>query len=249
MIRYKSIHSHGLDKLIFDKIKNIKTDKNYYLYIYDNVSSMSYLPPKNFYERECSNLNTWNYDLCYESFLNKPMVLSESVKFGFGDYSDDGNSDFVVVKPTNITYNYKSCPHNSQTHKISRKDYERNYDKKRWFPQKILSSNSSKSEELNIFVIRNLETRKLYTLCYMCTYDKNVINRKTTNCNFTEVDYPLDEKFIDYCNHIKIDYGRIELIKDVNIGWCIIDVNNSPGSGPSSVYAQKKITNIFASMF
>jgi hypothetical protein len=34
-----------------------------------------------------------------------------------------------------------------------------------------------------------------------------------------------------YCKSINLDYGRIELINDITRGWCVIDINNSPGLG------------------
>ena len=34
-----------------------------------------------------------------------------------------------------------------------------------------------------------------------------------------------------YCKSINLDYGRIELINDITRGWCVIDINNSPGPG------------------
>jgi len=241
MIFHKSCHAHGLDSMVMKRLRDVKTDKNYYFYIYDNVFKMDY---GNFYDEKCSSLNTWNYDLSYELHLNKPRVLLDSVRFGFGDYSDDGLSETVVLKTTNVTWDFTKCPHKSQTHKVFRQEYEKSYDKERWFAQRELISDSEQKEELNVFVIRDLDTRKLYTYCFLVKSDKKAMNRKQTRCTFTEIDYPLDEKFIEYCDYIKIDYGRIELIKDKNLGWCIIDVNNSPGGGPSSVQACDKIASM-----
>ena len=40
-------------------------------------------------------------------------------------------------------------------------------------------------------------------------------------------------------DEIQLDYGRIELLKDRNLGLCIIDINNSPDGGPLTNYFYK----------
>lgn len=63
------------------------------------------------------------------------------------------------------------------------------------------------------------------------------INRKLnkTNKKSQKVDILIledkQQNFIDYLNYINFDFGRIELIKYYKLGWCILDINNSPGGG------------------
>ena len=69
------------------------------------------------------------------------------------------------------------------------------------------------------------------------------VNRKNNKCTFKRLDnyhFPMEDKLIQYLESIHFDYGRIELINDTKLGWCIIDVNNSPGDGPltSLIYKQ-----------
>jgi hypothetical protein len=177
-------------------------------------------------------------------------VLINSIEFGFGDYSDDGIDEHIIVKPIHsVFHNRKYCPHKGEAHLVSRIEYNSKYDKTKWMPQKVLSSNTDPSEELNVFIFRDLKTRKLHTLCYNCKFHKtSCLNRKFTSCTFEKVDNPLGSNFIDYCNHINIDYGRIELIKDKKLGWCVIDVNNSPGGGPLTNMCLKDFSNILKSV-
>ncbi len=84
----------------------------------------------------------------------------------------------------------------------------------------------------------------------MCYNDTKInINRKKSECKFIEVDISVlgdkIQNFIDYVNYINFDYGRIELLRDKHLGWCIIDVNNSPGKGPVTNMAVDKVVDIF----
>ena len=53
------------------------------------------------------------------------------------------------------------------------------------------------------------------------------------------------KKFINFMNHINFDYGRIELIKDRDVGWCVIDINNSPGGGSTTHTYHRQVSNLF----
>lgn len=56
------------------------------------------------------------------------------------------------------------------------------------------------------------------------------------------------KNFKQYCKAINLDYGRVELINDVNRGWCVIDINNSPGCGTMPNMIQNKYVNLFNSL-
>jgi hypothetical protein len=47
-----------------------------------------------------------------------------------------------------------------------------------------------------------------------------------------------------YCRDIHFDYGRIELIKDEQRGWCVLDMNDSPGNGELTRMAAPLLANI-----
>ena len=49
---------------------------------------------------------------------------------------------------------------------------------------------------------------------------------------------------INYCNYINLDYARLELIRDENLGLCLIDVNNSPGGGPLTNLISNRLSEI-----
>ena len=73
----------------------------------------------------------------------------------------------------------------------------------------------------------------------MVSHDVNKnINRKYNKCNYKFCDllavFGIENinNFKKYCKNINFDYGRIELINDITRGWCVIDINNSPGGGP-----------------
>ena len=246
---HKSCHPYGLDTLLYRHSRDCCPSNVHYLYVFDNVYMEQDITPPEFYDYYNSNVNTWNYDLEFKN-LNKDQVLINSIAFGFGDYSDDGTSDHIVVKPIHSVFpGRKYCPHKGEAHLVSRVEYDSNYNKARWMPQKVLSSNTDPREEMNVFILRDLKTRKLHTLCYNVKFPKTShVNRKFTTCTFERVDNPLGSNFIDYCNHINIDYGRIELINDQTLGWCVIDVNNSPGGGPLTNTCVKEFSNILKSV-
>ena len=46
-------------------------------------------------------------------------------------------------------------------------------------------------------------------------------------------------------NRINLDYGRVELLFDHKLGWCVIDINNSPGYGTIGEMARNNLVRIF----
>jgi hypothetical protein len=251
MFHYKSIsfYKNGLDTEIYNKLKNTKPKKDYYFYIFNYVypiNKQNNMMPNDFYTSNNNSFNTWNYDLKYES-TTKINILEDNIKFDFGNYKYTIDDEYILVKANGHINTSQTF---GQAHIVLREKFENNYDKNKYIGQKILRTNNSINEELNVFVVRNLDTRELNFFCILCVNDTSVnINRKKSKCNFFFSDISiLGDKlnnFIDYVNHIKFDYGRIELLKDHLLGWCIIDVNNSPGGGPITDLAKNKITELF----
>lgn len=245
MIIHKSCHKYGLDSLIFNLIKDIKCSNDYYLFIYDYCATKNN-NLDNFYTYKNNETNTWNYSLTYEN-TTKDSIMRISKKFNFGDYSYNKEDSKILVKAKGHIY---SSDIYGQSHIVEKDKYENVYDKKKYIGQKILYTNNKYNEELNVFVIRNLNTRELYFYCILCENDTSInINRKKSKCKFNKVDINIlgdkVKNFIEYINFIKLDYGRVELLLDRNLGWCIIDINNSPGGGPLTNMVYINIGNIF----
>ena len=245
MIKYINSHNWGLDYVLYNIVKNIKLKKNIFFYIWDYAHSLKDYPI-NFYNNENNENNTFNYNLKCENY-NKIGATINSVKFGFGDSSKFNENDRIVIK----TIDHKFVKHNDlryQTHEIQHKDIDK-YDKNIFKPFKLLQNREG--EELNIFVFKNLETKEFYLLSLMrITYFKKGCNMKYNTegswLYLYELSSELKSKFIKFLNEIHFDYGRIELINDIELGWCIIDVNNSPGQNTikSKWYLDKTKTNI-----
>ena len=216
-----------------------------FFYIWDYAHSLKDYPI-NFYNNENNENNTFNYNLKCENY-NKIGATINSVKFDFGDSSKFNENDRIVIK----TIDHKFVKHNDlryQTHEIQHKDIDK-YDKNIFKPFKLLQN--KEGEELNIFVFKNLETKEFYLLSLMrTTYFKKGCNMKYNTegswLYLYELSSELKSKFIKFLNEIHFDYGRIELINDIELGWCIIDVNNSPGPNTikSKWYLDKTKTNI-----
>lgn len=248
MLYYKACHQLGLDLMIINYLKpflkEIKDD--YYFFIFDFV--FYDIIPNNFYSSKCNENNTWNFNLNYKS-TEKDCIMKDSILFNFGDYSYSNDDSMIISKAKGHIYTKLE---KGQAHIVSKYEFESYYDKNKFIGQKIL--NNQDHTELNIFVIRNLKTKELNFLFVLCYNDVTVnINRKFSNCKFNIINESIFTKqerqnFINYINYIKLDYGRIELIKDDKLGWCIIDVNNSPGKGPISDMVYKEIGNIFLQM-
>lgn len=245
MFNYKACHNYGLDLLIFEYLIPFLSDieKTFNFFIFDYVFYTE--KPSDFYIEGCDSSNTWNYDLKYES-TSKDVIMRESQLFNFGNYDYSQDDDTIIVKARGHIYTRTTY---GQAHSVTRKEYESKYDKSMYIGQRILSNKDH--TELNIFVVRNLTTRELNLLSVMCYNDVTInINRKYSDCRYEIVDNNVltqeeMKNFIDYVNYIHLDYGRIELIKDDKSGWCIIDVNNSPGKGPISDMVYKHIGDIF----
>lgn len=245
MIYHKSCHKYGLDTMIYNKIKNIKTKKNYYFYIYDYCATKENIP-NNFYNSLNNENNTWNYNLKFSS-TSKENIMKDNIKFGFSNYYYTDNDEYILVKA--LDHKLSSSQY-GQSHIVKRTTYEQNYDKNKYIGQKILKSNNNLNIELNIYVIRNLNNKKLNFFCILCFNNTKInINRKKNKCVFKIVNINILKNklknFIDYVNYINLDYGRIELIYDQKLDWCIIDVNNSPGEGPISKMSVPYLSLIF----
>jgi len=227
MIKYKNSHDWGLDFILYNAVKKLDLRKNVFLYIWDYAHCLKD-PPINYYNDENNANNTYNFDFNCEN-CNKIYATIHSVKFGFGDSSKFNKNNRIVIK----TIDHKFVKHNDlkyQTHEIQHKDIDK-YDKNIFKPFKLLKNNQG--EELNIYVFRNLETKEVHLFSLMrVIYLKNGINMKYNKDGSWSYIYVLSEefknKFIEFVNEINFDYGRIELIDDIELGWCIIDVNNSP---------------------
>lgn len=248
MIHHKSFtHEGTLDGRVYKMLKDVKTKKDYYLIVIDLLGDFCHLHKNSFdkslFPKACNNSNTWNYDLTVES-LSKNIIMEQSVKFGFGDYHLTDDDKQMVVKGQNH-YNTKDDYYIAHTANV--KDMGK-YNPKIHSFQKVLKKKDG--EELNIYIVRNLETRELHMLGVVIKSKMENINRKLDKTLYTKkVDIPslLGKQFRDfirYMNKIHIDYGRIELIYDEKLGWCIIDINNSPGGGILSEKYAKDVSDI-----
>ena len=232
MLYHKTIYNKSLNVLIYEQLKDIKTNnKDYYLYVYDYCCANK-IKPNDFYIENNNSTNTWNYDLKFES-LQKSTIMKESPLFGFGNYKCTHNDKFVLAKGKDHTM-IKDKLYNPKIVNIV--TYNKKYCPDKHVRQKVLRTSKNITEELNIFVVRNLNTNELYLNGVMCINNtKHHINRKKSKCSYNKIDVSILkdklQNFIEYMNYIKFDYGRVELIKDKTLGWCIIDINNSPGCG------------------
>jgi len=245
MIIHKSCHKCGLDTIVYNKVKNTKCQKDYYLYIYDYCST-KITDLSNFYTNKNNETNTWNYNLHYEN-TTKESIMKTSKLFNFGDYSYNEQDTKILVKANGHIYSSDTY---GQSHIVEKDKYENTYNKEKYIGQKILRTTENKNEELNVYIVRDLNSRQLYFYCVLCINNTNInINRKKSKVEFKNVDISILgdrlKDFIEYLNYIKIDYGRVELLLDKNIGWCVIDINNSPGGGPLTNSVYKKISDIF----
>lgn len=245
MIIHKSCHKSGLDMLVYNIIRNTKCQKDYYLYIYDYCSTKTN-DLSNFYTDKNNETNTWNYNLQYEN-TTKSSIMNTSKLFNFGDYSYNEQDTKILVKANGHIYSSDTY---GQSHIVEKDKYENTYNKQKYIGQKILRTSENKNEELNIYIVRDLNSKQLHFFCVLCINNTNInINRKKSKVEFKNVDISILgdrlKDFIEYMNYIKMDYGRVELLLDKNIGWCVIDINNSPGGGSLTNSVYKKISDIF----
>lgn len=243
----KNLHTSGIDHLIYHKFpKNIKLKCDFYLYIHDYANVRKDIA-SNFYSAINTELNTWNYNLKFQS-TDKYQIEIDSVKYGFGSSIYDKYDDKIIAKGINHMCSNEPL---YEAHIVDKNLFEMNYDKTKYIGQKLLKSNNSNiNEELNIFVLRDLITKDLHFVCYMLqnNTDKHV-NRKLSRDNKiykTDINIlgTFKDNLIQYLNQIQFDYGRIELIKDIEKGWCIIDINNSPSAGFIGIMACNELVNI-----
>lgn len=244
MLFHKACHSWGLDNLIYRSC-NHNTEKDYYFYIWDYCTKTQMIS-NDFFHEKCNIHNTWNYGLNFED-TSKKSIVTHSPKYGFGDYSiSDYNEERYIVKAISHLYTTEKY---GQCQLINKCDIG-NVDKTKYIIQPVLKNN--KGEELNIFIFKNMNTNAIHLISVMVTHDVNKnVNRKYNQCSntFCDLTNVFGEKNINnlkqYCKAIHLDYGRVELINDVNRGWCVIDINNSPGGGPLTNMIQNKFVNLF----
>jgi hypothetical protein len=247
MLHHKALHRSGLDTLIYRTLKDTSFKNNYYLFIYDYCFARN-TDTTTFYNDVNNTSNTWNFELDFSSTL-KTSIMNDSVLFNFADYSANPDRDNVVVKAIShcdVDTKY------GQSHIVDNSLYYTKYDTSKYINQRILRTDSKYNVELNVFVIRDLNTRELHLPSVLLTNDTTIhINRKQSKitaekCDIYNILGDKVKDLIDYINYIKLDYGRIELLKDEHIGWCIIDVNNSPGGGPLSNLMYKDLSMILS---
>jgi hypothetical protein len=246
MIHHKACHQYGLDTLIFKACKH-NTSTDYYFFIWDYCFSKSKIS-SNFFHEKCNINNTWNYALQFED-TTKYSIVENSPKYGFGDYKVrqiDKQENYIVKA---ISHFY-SCEKYGQCQKISHNDIP-TIDTTKYIIQPMLKSN--KGEELNVFVFKNFNKDCIHLFGFLSIFNAaNYVNRKNDRgCQFQYCDLKtvFGEKNMnnlkEYCKSIHLDYGRVELINDINRGWCIIDINNSPGGGPLSNTVYKLYVQLF----
>lgn len=247
MLHHKANNRYGLDSIIYRTLREKAFERDYYLYIYDYCIARN-TNTEGFYDISNNINNTWNYNLNFSSTL-KTSIMNDSVLFNFADYSANPDMDNVVVKAIS---HCDTLTKYGQSHIVNNSLYYTKYDTSKYINQRILRTDSKYNVELNVFVIRDLNTRELHLPSVLLTNDTTIhINRKqskitTEKCDIYNILGEKVKDLIDYINYIKLDYGRIELLKDEHIGWCIIDVNNSPGGGPLSNLMYKDLSMILS---
>ena len=244
MLKHKSLHKSGLDYKLYLNTKNINCKKDYYLYIWD-VCTIKTNNVYNFFDIECNKYNTWNYLLNLDN-VNKDEIMRISPIFGFGDYNIvNYNLNKYIVKAKSHIFSEEKYGQAQ----IINKENIKNIDKNKYVIQPIL--NNKNGEEINIFILRDLDTRDLYLECIIIKHNtKNNINRKKNKIEkkIVDINNVLSDNeinnLIKYCNHINLDYARLELIRDEKLGLCIIDINNSPGGGPLTKFISNRLSEI-----
>ena len=245
MIKYKSLHKSGLDYKLYLNTKNIKCKKDYYLYIWDVCVSKTNSIYNSFFDTECNKYNTWNYLLNLDN-INKDEIMKISPTFGFGNYNiDNYNSNKYIVKAISHVFTGEKY---GQAQVMNKEDIK-NIDKNKYVIQPILTNKNG--EEINVFILRDLDTRDLYLECIIIQHNtqkninrkKNKIDKKIVDIKNVLSDIEINN-IIKYCNYINLDYARLELIRDENLGLCLIDVNNSPDGGPLTNLISNRLSEI-----
>lgn len=244
MIFYKSCHNYGLDYNIYRHLLK-KTKNDYYLYTWDYCHTKTMIS-SDFFRTECNINNTWNFGLKFND-TSKESIQNNSTKYGFGDYNiSKYNDNQYIVKAISHLYTTEKY---GQCQLINKEDIDK-IDKTKFIIQPLLKN--TYGEELNIFVFKHMNTNELFLISILVKHDtlKN-INRKYNDCDyyFCELTDVFGDDNIknlkNYCKSINLDFGRIELINDIERGWCIIDINNSPGGGPLT----NKVTSAYINLF
>lgn len=240
-----------LADLVFQVAKDTPTgDKDYFMYIYDVCCYPG--SQEEFYDERCNHTNTWNFSLRDES-LQKATIMRDSPGFGFGEQSARPEDTHVIVKANDVRYSGKP---GGQAHVAPVSDTGV-YDAEpgMYVKQAILrtSPDSPMSAELNVFLLRDLDTRELKTYCVLIQNDTRVnINRKKSNIAIRPAELSilgeLEKPFIEYMDSINIDFGRVELLKDHKRGWCVLDINSTPGAGPLSRHAYPILGRMLSEM-
>lgn len=252
MIIHKSNHIYGLDSLIMkyinNKANNSDNINNYYFFIWDYCYTKKLI--NDFYINKCNKHNTWNYNLKFKD-TQKDMIQKNSHLFGFGNYDiKKSASNKYIIKAKSHLFSdekYGQC-------QIIKENKLDEYNNQKYVIQPLLQNINN--EELNVFVFKNLNTNNLHFFAINCTKNTNInINRKFDtsakyfNCDINNfLTNEMINNLSNYCRNINLDYGRIELINDIHLGWCVIDINNSPGGGPVSNMAIKKYVELFNSL-
>ena len=247
MLHYKSYNSSSLDHLINQHFKNKKLKEDRYLYVWDSCTGRKN-KPDNFYDPKCKTTNTWNYNLKFED-TEKRTIMKKSLNYGFNDYSIiPENETHCMVKGSSHLYTLTMKYGQAKLIDISTKNELEKIEENRkgYVFQPVLKNKNG--EELNIFVLRDLTSKTLSFTGIIVKHDPSKqMNRKFNKCEYihlTDTEKIIDyfgkdnfDNFKRYCDDIQFDYGRAEFINDQDRGWCMIDLNDSPGSG--------EITNMY----
>lgn len=236
IIKYKSCHNVALDSKLYSLLKYKKDFKRqYYLYMWDDACK-GCERPKDFYEKECNGSNTWNYNLDIKD-IRKDSIMNLSKRYGFGDYSiDNVNNRQYIVKA--VQHIYSTDKNYGQARLCNIRNEIRDIDRSKFVIQPLLRNKNG--EELNIFVLQNLYTNHYNFLGIMLKHNASLnINRKQNRLlsmqiiNLGDVLQAVQiSNLEEMCKSINLQYGRIEMINDDELGWCLMDINNTPGGGP-----------------
>lgn len=247
MFHYKSYNRSSLDHLINQHFKGKTLKEDRFLYVWDSCTGRKH-KPTDFYDPKCNSTNTWNYDLKFED-TEKRTIMKKSLNYGFNDYSTipEGDTHCVVKGSSHIYTLTMKYGQAKLIDIVTKNELEKSEENRKGYVfQPVLKNNEG--EELNVFVLRDLKTREINFTGIVVKHDPSKqMNRKFNKCDYTHltdtskvVEYFGKDNLVNfkrYCEDIKIDYGRAEFINDKDRGWCMIDLNDSPGSG--------EITNIY----
>ncbi len=242
----KSIHNYGMEYHIFNRLKSIPLNNQFYLITYDVCKVVESVSSKccdiqkiqdmrdSYYYKECNNKNTWNFDLKVIN-ITKRNIMQDSLRFGFGDLSYSGDSGDNPIIKGNWSHNWPMCEH-YHAKEISFDMFKQYQNDKNYVIQHKCQSDGYVNNELNIFFFRNMKSREFSIFALNCEYPINIVNRKNvkptwSKCDIDSIDKTVLSNLIDYMNYIDIDFCRVEIINDKSRGWCVLDINETPGGG------------------